>query len=359
MKEPREWDEEYVLSLPLGEHNWVEMKGRRTVDLTVSGVLESKVRDDLSKAISALANSGGGVLVLGLKELPNGWAVDDGGVALSIKGRMSTREWLEDVIPNLVEESLINFNVYVITRGSENSQIEEGRGVLVVEVGDSEQAPHQAGDNKYYARVGGKSRPIGHRLVTDIFNRRRNAKMELGVSFHVVRQRKASFRQILDISPLPIGFTTDQVGQPQIEEVLEISFRAKNVGRVLVNYMNCTVWIPKAFVFSYLAEDMKTEEVEGTEYVVWTADNIERDVMKTGVGVGSTEYGPSWYRRILPSMTHHWEWGTGILRADLLRAYADDFIRWEIVVDNAPTDVGKVRIGDVPTTHEDKTGRRS
>jgi len=53
-----------------------------------------------------LANPAGGT---------NNWMVDDGGISKSVKGKISTREWLEDVIPNLVEFPLIEFNVYQIT----------------------------------------------------------------------------------------------------------------------------------------------------------------------------------------------------------------------------------------------------
>lgn len=340
MKEPREWDEEYLLSLPLGEHNWVEMKGRRTVDLTVPDVIESKVRDDLSKAISALANSGGGVLVLGINELPNGWAVDDGGVAVSVKGRMKTREWLEDVIPNLVEERLVNFNVYEIAKAAENSQIEEGRGVFVIEVGDSEQAPHQANDNKYYARVGGKSRPIGHRLVMDIANRRRHPKVELEVEFHAIRRWEYSGLFSL-------------VGGRREETVLEARFWAKNVGRVYANYMTCYVSFPSSLVTN---DSFFDEAIEGKEY----RRNVEVNTRRDYVGARDLrpEYGPSWFAPILPGLSHYWSWRLRDL-SDLkdwssdIQAEPDDLIYWEIYADNAPVEKGMIKLKDIDVEAED------
>ena len=170
MKPPAEWTERDLYDLPLGEFDWLEIKGRKALDLTVPGVVEAQVRESLSKAISAFANTGGGVLVLGLQNPDDAWRVDDGGVLLNIKGR-STREWLEDVVPELVELRLQRFNVYVVRPTISDSQIGADRGVFLVDVGDSDDAPHQAQDHRYYARVGGKSRPIGHRLVADIFNR--------------------------------------------------------------------------------------------------------------------------------------------------------------------------------------------
>lgn len=340
MKEPREWDEEYLLSLPPGEHNWVEMKGRRTVDLTVVGVNENKVREDLSKAVSAFANSGGGALVLGLKEVPGGWAVDDGGVALSVKGKMSTREWLEDVIPNLIEEPLVNFNVYVIISGSEGSQIEGGRGVFVVEVEDSGQAPHQASDNKYYVRVGGKSRPIGHRLVMDIANRRRHPRLELEVEFHAIRRWEYS-------GPFSMGGKREEM-------VLEAHFWVKNVGKVYANYMTCYVSFPASLVTN---DSFIDEVIDGKGY----RRNVEANTRRDYVGSRDLrpEYGPSWFAPILPGLSHYWYWQLGNL-SDLkdwsndIQVEPDDLIFWEIYADNAPVEKGVIRLDDVDVMIDDK-----
>jgi len=88
--------------------------------LTLPNVKESAVRENLSKAISAFANSGGGNLVFGLSDPRQKWQVDDGGIDLFVKS-ISTREWLEDIIPNSVDAPLRSFNVYSIQRTNVNS----------------------------------------------------------------------------------------------------------------------------------------------------------------------------------------------------------------------------------------------
>src|SRR5687768_14283400 len=106
MKPVIEWDEDYILSLPHGEFDWLEAKGRRAIDLSLPTVREAIVLENLAKEISAFANSGGGQLVLGLANPTSGthkWGVDDGGISTSVKGKISTKEWLEDIVPNLVE----------------------------------------------------------------------------------------------------------------------------------------------------------------------------------------------------------------------------------------------------------------
>src|SRR6266446_361168 len=156
MKPAVEWDEQHIFSLPSGELDWVEFKSSRSLDLTIPGVKESEVRNELSKQLSAFSNSGGGTLVYGITDPVPGQPhnVDLGGVALRCKGK-STKEWLEDIIPNLVEFPLKRFNVHLVP-GQAGSQIANGKGLFLIEIPDSEQAPHQANDKKYYARVGGK-----------------------------------------------------------------------------------------------------------------------------------------------------------------------------------------------------------
>jgi predicted HTH transcriptional regulator len=184
MKPVHEWNEDYILSLPLGEFDWLEVKGRQGLDLTAARVEESKVRQNLSVALSACANSGGGTLIFGLKDPKSErgkWEVDDGGVSVSIGN--DTREWLETIIPHLVDYPLAGFNVYVILPQTPTSQIQEGRGLFVIEIPDSPHAPHQAQDKQYYVRVGGRSRSASHRLVMDMMGRRQHPQLELDCVF--------------------------------------------------------------------------------------------------------------------------------------------------------------------------------
>lgn len=91
----------------------------------------------MAKALSALANSGGGHLVLGVQ--------DDGkidGVSPSFKGRQPIRDWLEQIIPTLLSAPLQDFRAHEVTP-SAPSLIPSGTVVIVIGVGDSMLAPHQ------------------------------------------------------------------------------------------------------------------------------------------------------------------------------------------------------------------------
>jgi hypothetical protein len=122
--------------------------------------------------LSAFANTGGGRIVYGLTDKGE---VDSGGVSRTFRGRRSTKEWLEDLIPSLTDYEIVGVNVYEITGKGADSKIESGRAIYVVDIPDSERAPHQSKkDLKYYVRLGGKSEPAPHRLIEDIRNRARH-----------------------------------------------------------------------------------------------------------------------------------------------------------------------------------------
>jgi len=326
MKDPSEWDEQTLLSLPLGEFDWLEVKGRRALDLSLPDVKESDVRNNLSKAVSAFANSGGGVLVLGMENPKKVWRVDDDGVNLEAH-RPNTREWLEDIIPNLVEFPLTSFNVYAITRASEGSQIAEGRAVFVIDIRDSEAAPHQALDKKYYARVAGKSQPIGHRLVADIFGRRQHPQIDL--EFALSSRIVAS------------GYVGTET-----RRLVEIEIRARNNGRVYAQYVNCFVHIPR-ILMPEAHRDGRFVEIDGIQYVRCYFENTVRDVVGLGPAASST-YGPSRFDPILPGLAHLW---TRELRPDfpdVRDIHRNAVLLWEVHGDNAPKREGRQKIESLP-----------
>jgi hypothetical protein len=167
-----EWDEGYILSLPK-ENDEIERKGSKKLDLT-AGANENDVLDELAKQLSAFANTGGGRLIYGLKD---DGTVDSGGVSTQIK-RGGTKEWLERQIPGLTEYEILGFGVHEFERKSVDSQIQAGKALYVVDVPDSDRAPHQSKrDMKYYVRLGSQSSPARHIMIEDIRNRQKHPRV--------------------------------------------------------------------------------------------------------------------------------------------------------------------------------------
>ena len=136
------WDEDYVTSLPPGEFDWIDYKA------------SDKFNDpgwvqDMSKYLSAWGNYEGGYLIFGVKDPKTGQPlVIDGGVPLTVKPKLLN--WLDDVLPGLVEPPIRRLTTWLIHPKQNDSQIKPGHVLIVIYIPESESAPHQARDRKYY-----------------------------------------------------------------------------------------------------------------------------------------------------------------------------------------------------------------
>ncbi|MBX3066983.1 MAG: ATP-binding protein [Anaerolineae bacterium] len=352
MREPQDWDEDYILTqLPIGESNWLEFKGRKEIDLTLSSIKAEHVTQNLSVTLSAMANTGGGYLVYGIKDpKPNQpLEVDDGGIDLFVK-KNGTREWLEDIIPNLADPPLTGFNVYQLKASQDDSQIAQGRGIFIVHIKDSFQAPHQAYDNKYYGRIAGKSKPLPDRFVRDIMGRRQHPKINLKFSL-VSREFYSSSETEGEFSPLSLGLSAPSTYTTRTSSLRwKLEIRAENVGKVYANYVNVFVWIPdeiipSLFAFREIERREETETRDNHEYVSRGYENVDRDYIGLRNGLNH-EYGSARFSPILPSLAHVW---TEELVDDInFDNLSNDLnIYWEAFADNALPQEGKVLLSEV------------
>jgi hypothetical protein len=152
------WTEGDVLALPTGEHDYFERKGGAF--LTGTGY-----REGLAKAVSAIANSGGGHIIIGV--------ANDGRVegVETARGRTSTRDWLEQIVPDCVNPPLTDFRVHTVEPAADTS-IPQGRVIVAIDIAESAHAPHQAEVQRvYFYRQAGHSVPAPHFYLEAIRNR--------------------------------------------------------------------------------------------------------------------------------------------------------------------------------------------
>jgi hypothetical protein len=164
LKSKREtWTEEEVKLLPEGEQSYFDRKaGALLLDL-------NNFEEKIGKALSAFANSGGGHIVLGVTDD----GVLDGVPKMQKKGKTTTKEWLEQKLPGLVDRRLQDMTVHEVVSSSP-SDIPPGMVVIVVDVGDSDLAPHQSVKDKiYYHRTTSHSMPAPHFYLEMLWGRER------------------------------------------------------------------------------------------------------------------------------------------------------------------------------------------
>jgi hypothetical protein len=322
-----EWSEDDVLSLPVGENDTFERKGARLLDLAIPGVNEGKVLDELAKQLSAFANTGGGQIIYGLIDAG---AVDNGGIARSVRGRQSTKEWLEEVIPTLTDFEVVGFNVYDIQPKATGSSLAPDKSLYVVDVRDSERAPHQSKrDFKYYVRLGGKSRPASHRLIEDIRNRQKHPLLEI-----------SSIQ--LQVASIPLALRSpDNV--PIIDGEVRIIFQIslENVGRMMAR--NTCLRVEDA-VISWRGYDPSTVRRRGqasTQATAFFGELIDPIYPGMKMGFWIDARMPACYVPVSASSPFGGPWLIDRKKP------ADARLSWWLFADNAPVKQGNSTMEDL------------
>lgn len=185
-----EWDEDYVTSLS-GEFDWIEFKSSAKFAV-------ANWHEDISKYVSAWANYDGGYLIFGIEDPQSGHPLSiDGGIPETIKPRLP--DWIDQIVPGFVEPTLPKFNSRLIHPKQEGSQIKPGHLLIVLHIPESEAAPHQANDHKYYQRLGRRLSPLKHRAVMDIVGRKRHPDIKTEIIINKGNLRTNLFWRITNV----------------------------------------------------------------------------------------------------------------------------------------------------------------
>ncbi len=161
MKDAIDWDETDILSL---------IKDRAqeslTLDYKKSDALgkSDRKKTELSKDISALANSAGGVILYGMEEDKHYPTTPDGG----LDPDDISKEWIEQVINSSIHPKIdgLRINQIALTQSS------PGRVMYAVSIpAATTRAPYQADDKRYYKRSNFQSVPMEDYEIRDIYRR--------------------------------------------------------------------------------------------------------------------------------------------------------------------------------------------
>lgn len=125
----------------------------------------------ISNAVSAFANSAGGVLIYGI--------IEEGHVAVRLDEGFDpnnvSKEWLEQVINSRIQRRIDGVRIYPIALPTSHP----GRVAYVVAVPQSARAPHQASDKRFYKRYNFMSVPMEEYEVRDVSMRRQGPVLSI------------------------------------------------------------------------------------------------------------------------------------------------------------------------------------
>jgi hypothetical protein len=175
MKEPWEWQEEDLLRLIAdARQEDISLDYKRSDSLAKD---EAK-KTEISKDVSAFANSAGGTIVYGVEEVDQLPVRIDAGC----DPKVVSREWLEQVINSRIQRKIDGLRIKQI----ELHKTSPGRVAYVVTVPESLRAPHQASDKKFYKRYNFQSVAMEEYEIRDVS--RRSESPDLSVVFVINSQ---------------------------------------------------------------------------------------------------------------------------------------------------------------------------
>ncbi len=139
------------------------------LDYKTSGALDKSEtkKKEISKDVSAFANSDGGIIIYGVEEQNHKAA----GFSY-IDGNNITKEWLEQVINSTINQKIKGIEIFPIRN---NGNIAES--IYLVKIPRSYDAPHMCRDKCYYKRYNFESVKMEEYEVRDLFNRHNLSKL--------------------------------------------------------------------------------------------------------------------------------------------------------------------------------------
>lgn len=190
----------------------VSNKIEENLHLDYKRLLSLNDTKEISKDISAFANSDGGTVIYGVIEKNNKPEQIDNSSELLNK----SKEWLENIITSNINPIIDEIVITPIDNPDSGNQL------FVIDIPKSTRAPHMAHDNRYYKRFNFKSQPMQHYEIEDIRNRATIPDVDLTISQFKNNSEKSSDK-----------FKS------------EFNFQIKNTSNSIVNHYNITIYCPR------------------------------------------------------------------------------------------------------------------
>ncbi len=250
--------------------------------------------DEISKDVSAMANSDGGQIIYGIKEIKTGVTSE---IEINpVNSKDFSMEWIQNIINDKIQPRISGVVIFPIT-------ITDNETVYVIDIPKSDTA-HQAADKRYYKRYNCISEAMHDYEIRDILNRSKNPKIDL--KFKITNNT-------LDIY-------------------------AVNNGPVYANYLKVIVRLSRISVdFRHVSKF----NIINDEMLECVLSNSKKEMINPHSTLAT--FWPERYEPILPLTKMK------LKNIELQKYFYDseNFIEWEIYCDNANPIFGKAFFKDI------------
>lgn len=288
-------------------------------------------KKEISKDVSSMANSSGGIIIYGIKEydsqsehLPE--------EITPIERKEVSKEWLEDVITSNIYPKIEDLKIHPVKLENENQV------VYVVEIPQSTTA-HQARDQRYYKRYNFKSQPMYDYEIRDVMNRSKHPQIE--IEFYIKKYKKLG--EMPYYIPSASLLETNRI-KKEVKIEYYLKFDLANNGSVLANYITVEIELPKNILYY-----PETRNYRDDEYTKEVKNNTTRDIMNYSKGFAN--YGQARYTPLLPKLKDD---GYGIELCDSPNL-DNRIINWSIYADNASPRSGSIKLNQIRIDEIDET----
>lgn len=280
---------------------------------------ESKKKTEITKDVSAMANSAGGIIIYGIREFQDPAKKHLPEKIDPVDLTIFSKEWLEHIINN-IRPRIEGIIIHPVPISSASNHT-----IYVVEIPQSTTA-HQADDWRYYKRYNFSSIPMEDYEIRDIMGRRKHPRIEL------------SFEIEISTGHYTVGIDRKSISKSEYT----LCVLARNIGPVYAQYVNAFIRIPYLLAYQDEFDQEQPLEQDGYVYCEYYEDNTVRDLIDMDVNIYSTikKYGPARFDPILPGRAHIW-------RIKLTDNFAKEnldnlIIKWSVNADNAPPSEGEI-----------------
>lgn len=314
-----------------------EIEESLNLDYKAAGSLDKRPekKTEISKDVSAMANSAGGIIIYGLSEYQNKAKSHLAEKLSPIDRTQYSKEWLEQIINSNIRPKIDGIIIHSIQLNSGADDV-----AYVVEIPASTTA-HQATDKKYYKRYNFESIAMEDYEIRDVMGRNQYPKIEL------------EFK--IEISTVNVNSAYWNIGMdksPEYRDIFKIRARATNIGNTYAQYIQAFFVIPSDFLPTY-HDRISGSDGAPKQYIsyyknqiaqyTFTIDNMVKDYL------GKSPMDSAYIKRYEPLLPKLSRWlSTEQLSNDFEKLDIEDLIiEWITYADNAPPNRGIVLGKDI------------